>query len=65
MLTDDETTCKQILLEIQEHGYPLSGSPRCLDWMVDLDILQPPETGNQWGYGSEYSKFKAYLDKSI
>jgi hypothetical protein len=60
-LTDDEKICKQLIEEIIEFGYPMSDYQRCLDWMVQMDILVPPDSEPKWDFGSEFKKFKAYL----
>jgi hypothetical protein len=63
-LTDDEKACRKILIEIKNNGYPLSGG-MCLDWLVNMDILRPPETGRKWKFGKEYPRFKKYINKNF
>lgn len=41
-LTDDEKICREILLDVLTTGAPQRGGT-CLDWLVSMDILRPPE----------------------
>lgn len=63
-LTKDEEIAKKIINEIIEFGHPVDDNPHVLDWLVWMDILQPPDSEPKWSLGSEYKKFVSFLERN-